>query len=311
MNPAIQGLVFFTRFARSFSRLGYEKRASTWTDPPFDFSGQHWLVTGASGGIGRAITCQAAEFGAQVSAAARSPEKLQQLKADSDFPERITPAQADLSLMSGIDELVEQLAAQATPVDVLVNNVGVLLNQFSTTSEGLEASFATNLLNHYRLTEALIERDLLDANATVINMSSGGMYNAPLSVDSTNPGEAGYDGVMLYARHKRGQVELTRYWNDTYGERGTRFYVMHPGWVDTQGVKTSLPGFRKLFKKILRDHRQGADTALWLAMNRPACEPNKGIWLDRERQPEHVFSHTRSSRHTVQDLVTFLDSFDG
>ncbi len=309
MNPAIQGLYFFTRFARSFSRLGYEKRARKWPKQIFDFSGQHWLVTGASGGIGRAIVHQAAACGAQVTAAARSSGKLEQLTAESEFPERIKAAQADLSLMSGIDELAAWLGSVGTPVDVLVNNVGVLLNDYATTAEGMEASFATNLLNHYRLTETLVADDMLDPNATVINMSSGGMYNAPLAVDSLNPGPERYDGVMAYARHKRAQVELTRYWNEAYGDRGMRFYVMHPGWVDTQGVKTSLPGFRKLFKSVLRSHQQGADTALWLAMNRPACEPNEGIWLDRERQTEHVFSHTRNPAHTAQDLVNYLDSF--
>ena len=311
MNSALQGLVFLARFARSFSRLGYEKRARNWPEQIFDFSGQHWLITGASGGIGRAIVHQAASHGARVTAAARSPAKLEQLATECEFPERIQGAPADLSLMTGIDELVDRLQAAGTPVDVLVNNVGVLLNRHNTTSEGIETSFATNLLNHYRLTEALIAGELLDPNATIINMSSGGMYNAPLSVESLNPGPENWDGVMAYARHKRGQVELTRYWNDTYGDRGMRFYVMHPGWVDTQGVKTSLPGFRKLFRSILRDQQQGADTALWLAMNRPSCEPNEGIWLDRERQNEHVFSHTRDSNHSVQDLVSYLDSFDG
>jgi hypothetical protein len=67
---------------------------------------------------------------------------------------------------------------------------------------------------------------------------------------------------------------------------------MHPGWVDTDGVRSSLPGFRKLFAAVLRGAEEGADTALWLAATRP--DTGEGIWLDRQRDDEHAFAFTRA-----------------
>ena len=97
-------------------------------------------------------------------------------------------------------------------------------------------------------------------------MTSGGGYNVPLNIamlNMTNPKK--YNGTGAYGFHKRAQIVLNQYWRDKYGARGITFYVMHPGWADTDGVKRSLPRFRKILKSILRDAESGADTALWLA----------------------------------------------
>jgi dehydrogenase/reductase SDR family protein 12 len=47
---------------------------------------------------------------------------------------------------------------------------------------------------------------------------------------------------------------------------GVSFYSMHPGWSDTEGVRSSIPGFHAAFKDKLRDTQQGVDTILWLAL---------------------------------------------
>jgi hypothetical protein len=85
---------------------------------------------------------------------------------------------------------------------------------------------------------------------------------------------------------------------------------MHPGWVDTEGVKTSLPGFRRLFRPILRTPEQGADTALWLAATRPPAS-GEGIWLDRELRPEHVNDSTRTDAARRRELVGRLEAWIG
>ncbi len=199
-------------------------------------------------------------------------------------------------------------SADGTTIDVLVNNVGVLLNKHQLSDEGFELSFATNLLNHYRLTTGLIERELLADDAVIINMSSGGMYNVPLKIDRLNELDAKrYDGVLAYAYHKRAQVALNAWWREHYSDRDWCFYVMHPGWVDTEGVKTSLPGFRALFQHVLRDADAGADTALWLAATRPLQQDDDSIWFDREEQSAHIGRSTRRDADDVEALVEFLD----
>ena len=311
MIRTLGSLIFYARFARQFSVLGYRRALAERPALEADFSGQTWLVTGATGGIGRAVALSANRCGARVLAAARSDAKLRALKQEASAPRRLIPLRSDLSLLAAVRRLCRERAVRNRPIDVLVNNVGVLLNEHSITAEGLETSFATNLLGPYVLTESLHTASAFADNALVINVSSGGMYGTPLRLEpmaAQDPRR--FDGMAAYAMHKRALVVLTRCWNDRWrGHPGVQ--VMHPGWVDTAGVQTALPMFRRVLGKWLRSAEQGADTILWLAAERPSLPSDGGIWLDRTLRPEHEFAFTRKTDHDPEALVNFLDQMAG
>ncbi len=302
---------FYGRFTLSFTQVGYRWRRLGWPAFEPDFRGQHWLVTGGSGGLGRHIVLEAARRGATVTAAARSESKLAQLRADAarEGIAGVDTERCDFALQQDTARLLDRLQTAGRRIDVLVNNVGVLLDDHSLTAEGRETSFGSNFLSHYLLTEGLIRRGLLRApGGLVINMTSGGGYNVPLGtsmLNTTDPKK--YNGTVAYAFHKRGQIVLNQYWRDTYGARGLTFYVMHPGWADTEGVKFSMPRFRKILQVILRDSESGADTALWLAGTRPAQPEQELVWFDRAIRPAHAYERTRLTRETPQTLVAFLE----
>jgi len=65
-------MVFYGRFTPSYTQIGYRTRALFWRDPKPDFAGQTWVVTGASGGLGRFMALEAARLGAKVIAVAES-----------------------------------------------------------------------------------------------------------------------------------------------------------------------------------------------------------------------------------------------
>lgn len=297
---------FYGRFLISFSAIGYKARSLTWRPLDADFSGQTWVVTGATGGIGRAIVEEAVRRGAMVLALARSADKLAALRQHCGG--RVVPLVADLSLVADTRRAVRELVVRGQRFDVLVNNVGLLLDDLTLTAEGLETSYATNLLNHFVLTEGLLAQKAFAPGAAVINMSSGGMYNAPLLIPYMGIKDPGrYSGVYAYAVHKRGQAELTKYWHARHAKEGLHFYVMHPGWADTDGVKTAMPNFRRILKSVLRDSRQGADTAIWLAATRPVEPGPEAFWFDRKPRAEHAYPHTRQSRNTPEELAAFLE----
>jgi dehydrogenase/reductase SDR family protein 12 len=303
-------LAFYGRFTASFTQIGYRARRLTWPRFVPDFKGQRWLVTGASGGLGRYIALAAARAGAEVVAVARSPGKLEAMKAEATAAGlRVGTEACDFALQSDTERLLERLQADGRGFDVLVNNVGVLLDDLEVTAEGREASFVTNLLSHYQLTEGLLRRGLLRAHGgCVINMTSGGGYNVPLSVPMLNVTDPQrYHGVAAYGFHKRAQMVLNQYWRDTYGTRGVQFYVMHPGWADTDGVKRSLPRFRKILRPVLRNEASGADTALWLAGTRPPQPEQECVWFDRAVRTAHVYERTRVTRDTPRTLVDYLE----
>jgi dehydrogenase/reductase SDR family protein 12 len=302
---------FYARFTPTYTKTGYYARRLGWgSGPRLDFSGQTWLVTGASAGIGQALAIAAAEAGASVIAAARSQQKLDaafsQLKPE--VRQRIRLAVHDLSLKSGNLALLDQLVSEGARIDVLQNNVGLLLNDLQLTPEGVETSFATNVLMHYLLTEGLVQKGVLKDDATIVNMTSGGMYNAPLGYKKLNVTDAAkYNGKVAYAYAKRAQVALTGYWNQKYGDKGLRCYVTHPGWTKTPGVKTALPVFWKIQNVLLRTPRQGADTALWLCQVKPEITSEEVIWFDRAARETHMYDFTRTPQCTVEELVAYLE----
>jgi dehydrogenase/reductase SDR family protein 12 len=302
---------FYARFTPTYTKTGYWARRLTWgSGPKLDFSGQTWLVTGASAGIGQGLAIAAAEAGAKVIAAARSQQRLEAAFSTlkPEVRQRIRLVAHDLSLKSGNQALVDQLVSEGVRIDVLQNNVGLLLNELQLTSEGIETSFATNVLMHYLLTEGLIQGGVLKADAIIVNMTSGGMYNAPLGYKKLNVTDATkYSGKIAYAYAKRAQVALTGYWNQKYGSKGLRCYVTHPGWTKTPGVKTALPTFWKIQNVLLRTPRQGADTALWLCQTKPPIKAEEVIWFDRAERETHMYDFTRKPQCTVEELVAYLE----
>ncbi len=306
MKKAIGAAIFYARFALPFSRIGFKRRVGD-AGLDADFTGQRWVVSGATGGIGRAIALGAAARGATVLALGRDVRKLEALASEANGAGRIQPVPVDLSLMREVARAASDIAAAGT-VDVLVHNVGVMCHEFVRTKEGLELGFATNLLGHFVLDQGLRRGGALREGSAIISMSSGGMYGAALDLNALQATDAAHhDGFTAYAQHKRAQVELTHYWN-SLGPGQPRAWVMHPGWVDTDGVRSALPGFRKLFKSVLRTAQDGADTALWLAASRP--DTGEGIWLDRHRDTEHAFGFTREGASATQ-LVACLEKASG
>lgn len=301
---------FYGRFTPNYTKIGYYARGLPWgSSRPWDFSGQYWVVTGANAGIGKAIMHTAARAGADVLAVARSAERLRDAVAElpGEAASRVTEVVADMSLQRETERLLQRLIADGRSIDVLMNNVGVLLNEHEMTDEGREKSFVTNLLSHFQLTEGLLAAGMLADGATIVNMSSGGMYNVPLAIKGLNTTDAArYSGKVAYGFHKRAQVALTNYWNRKYGGRGLRVYVTHPGWSKTPGVKFSLPVFWKIQNVLLRSPLQGGDTALWLAAERPEIPEEEAIWFDRKARETHVFEHTREPLCTEKELVDYL-----
>jgi dehydrogenase/reductase SDR family member 12 len=139
-------------------------------------------------------------------------------------------------------------------LDVLVNNAGVLPAERALSADGNELALATNVLGPFLLTNLLIPLLTASAPARVINVSSGGMYTQRLHgmytqrlhvEDLQSTGER-FDGLTVYARTKRAQVILTELWARRLAGTRVVVHAMHPGWVDTPGVASSLPRFHRL-----------------------------------------------------------------
>ncbi|MDX1449343.1 MAG: SDR family NAD(P)-dependent oxidoreductase [Acidimicrobiia bacterium] len=301
-----------------FTNAGYWVRSRFWDPIEASMDGKVVVITGATSGLGYAAAGGLARLGARVVLVARNPEKADEaqarLQADTGN-ENIGVELADLSLMRETRDLAGRLARSYPAIDVLVNNVGILPDERQMTDEGIELTLATNLVSHFLLTNLLVPNLETAADpARVINVSSGGMYTQGIRPDNLQYERGEFDGKVAYARTKRGQVVLTEMWAEKLAGRGIVVHAMHPGWADTPGVETSLPGFYKAMKPLLRTPEQGADTIVWLAAADEPADSSGLFWLDRSPHVTNIRSSTETddaTRRELWDRLVELSGWDG
>lgn len=288
-----------------YSNIGFSARQLSVDEPFPSLMAKHVMVTGATGGIGRAATERFAENGAIVHAVGRNRQKLDELVARTEG--HVVPHVADLSLMEDNAKLAVSFIDLGEPLYGLVNNVGVMSAERRKTREGFELTYATNLLGQFVLTQRLITGLGLKRPARIVFVSSGGMYSQKLTAANIESVDGDYNGTIAYARTKRGQVVLAPQIADNFGG-ATVVTSMHPGWVDTDGVKASLPTFRRFTRPILRDPRQGADTMVWLVGSMHATDLSGDFVHDRLPRQKHRLNRTKVGADVTKKFMTKLES---
>lgn len=273
-----------------FSSIGYGVRSRSWDHDEPDLTGNHYLVSGASSGLGTAACRQLAELGADVHLLVRDLEKGRDTKAkiaEVTGSDRLHVWQCDLSSFESIRAFAERFRAEVPALKALLNNAGVMPAQRQFSEDGLELGFATNVAGPFLLTAELLEPLRRGGPSRVVNVSSGGMYARRLEAGDLQLAGEDYDPAGFYAHAKRCEVILTELWQQHCEGDAVSFHSAHPGWADTPGVRDSLPRFRRIMGPVLRTPAQGADTLTWLCWaDRPLEQPGR-FWHDREPRPTH------------------------
>ena len=294
-----------------FTRFGYQRGRRRWSPMSTSLAGKHIVLTGANSGLGLATARALLEAGAKLTVVIRDPNKLDTMQAELA---RETGRAADsvelcdMSLLSDVDALCDRLLAKGESIDVLINNAGALFNDYAETRESLERSAALLLLAPWRMTERLLP--LLENHssaARVINVVSGGMYTQKLRCAQLVMTEQDYNGSVAYARAKRALTVLTEQWAEGWQARNVVVNSMHPGWADTPGVQSALPGFRRVTQSVLRSSDEGADTIVWLARAKEADQVTGKLFLDREPRTTYLRSSTIEKEEERARLPDWLE----
>jgi NAD(P)-dependent dehydrogenase (short-subunit alcohol dehydrogenase family) len=282
----------------SFTRIGYHtrRRLFEWTPlQSFGLEGKVAIVTGATSGLGRAAAQSIAALGGHVCIVGRDPERTERARSEISAAagSAVEAELADLSSLAETAALAARFAVTHDRLDLLVLNAGALTHAYTVTDEGNELTLATHVLSPFLLIRTL--QPLLEAAvpSRVIVVASGGMYTQPLDVDALDPDPAAYDGTKTYARCKRAQVVLAEEWTRHLLGTGIAVNAMHPGWADTPGLRTALPGFSSIVGPLLRTPEQGADTIVWLAAAPDATDLSGMFFLDRRPRAKHRLRRTR------------------
>jgi len=289
-----------------YTSVGYRIRSRDWSASELrSLSGRVVMVTGATSGLGLAAAEGFARLGATVWLLVRSEARGEQARAavlERSGTKDVHIGLCDLSDLDSVRQFAERFATQAERLDVLVNNAGVLPARRTMSPNGIELTFATNVLGPFLLTNLLLPLLEQSAPARIIDVSSGGMYTQRIGVDDLQSERGEFDGATAYARTKRAQVILTEIWAKRLEGRGIVVHAMHPGWADTPGVKASLPRFYRVTRPLLRTPEQGADTIVWLGAADEPARSTGLFWHDRRPRPTHLLPGTRETQQERQRL---------
>jgi NAD(P)-dependent dehydrogenase (short-subunit alcohol dehydrogenase family) len=176
---------------------------------PVSMTGKTVLITGASGGIGKATALGLAAMGARVAIAGRDRERTASAADDIRAAGgEVEVFLADLSSQAQVRRLAEQAIARLPRIDVLINNVGGYWNTRQVTVDGLERTFALDHLAPFLLTNLLLERITASAPARVITVSSNAQAMGRIRLDDLQ-GASAYSGAEAYNQSKLANVLFT------------------------------------------------------------------------------------------------------
>jgi NAD(P)-dependent dehydrogenase (short-subunit alcohol dehydrogenase family) len=240
-----------------------------------DLTGRRALVTGATSGLGYETALELLKHGAEVIIAARNPEKSAKaaagLAAASGRPE---PATLDLDL-SDLTSVAKAAAELTEPLDLLVNNAGVMALPHRRTADGFEMQFGTNHLGHFALTGLLLPALLERPSARVVTMSSGAHQLGRFNFDDLQR-ERRYQRWMAYGQSKLANLlfafELAR--RAALADLDLTSVAAHPGYAATNlqlaGAQMEGSGLKARFAELgnrlfAQSDTQGALPALYAA----------------------------------------------
>jgi NAD(P)-dependent dehydrogenase (short-subunit alcohol dehydrogenase family) len=238
------------------------------------------LVTGANTGIGFEIAKGLARRGGRVVLACRDQVKGEAARntiASETRNPGIELLVVDLASQSSIRSAAQEFSRTHAALDILINNAGTSASKRRESPDGIELTFATNVLGYHSLTGQLLELLRRAPAARVINTASMMAYG--LDLDDVNFKRRRYDASTAYAQSKQTDRMLT--WALARRLEGTSVTAnaLHPGTVNTALLRALAPEFSGITPA------EGADTAIWLATSPEVAGVSGRFWVKRRETP--------------------------
>ena len=260
-------------------------------------TGKTVLVTGGTGGIGKATAVQLAAMGARVGITGRDRGRAVQAAAeiarDSGNP-AVDVFPADMSSQAEVRRLADAVLSTYPRLDVLVNNVGGFWAHRHVTADGLERTFALNHLAPFLLTNLLLDRLGDSAPARIVTVSSGAHSMGRIDFDDLM-GERSYAGQRAYNQSKLANVLFTYELARRLAGTGVTATVLHPGMTSTGfGSEDTARGWGPLIaamRPFMKRPAKGAETSIYLASSPDVARVTGTYFADRKPKESHASSY--------------------
>lgn len=255
-------------------------------------NGRVALVTGATGGLAKAVAAGLAREGAAVVVIGRDPARAEE--AAQDIRTRVPgaavePLACDLSLQSSVHSAVAGFLSTHGQLDVLVNAAGVFRKERHTTPDGLELTFATNVMSYFLLSNLL--QDALKSTAApagsarIVNIASR-YGNTKLDFGDLQTARGKYSYLRSTPPTMLARVLLTQELAERLRGTGVVANAVHPGLVKNTGLLQDVGGpFRWITNRFGSTAEKAADTPLWLASSAETATVTGKLWNQRKELP--------------------------
>jgi len=237
-----------------------------------NMKGKVCIVTGTSAGIGKATAIGLAKLDATVVAVMRDSEKsraaLTEIRTKSGVNESVVHMAADLSSQKSTREFVKEFNARFDRLDVLLNNAGVSQFKRKLSVDGVEMTFAVNVLAPFLLTNLLAEELRDSAPSRIVNVSSAAANGERIDFDNLQ-GEKKYSSFGIYGQSKLALNLITVESSRRLAGTGVKANFLHPGVIRTElGTRDLHPILRAIgsfVKLFMGSPEKGARTPIYLA----------------------------------------------
>jgi len=245
------------------------------------------LLTGASSGIGRAAVLALARQGARLLLVCRDAQRGEAVRSEvaglaSAPPELFL---ADLGDQVEVRALARNVRERHGRLDVLINNAGTWSSRRRASPQGIEQTWATNVLAYSLLTELLLPL-VAEARGRVLSVASRLAHG--LQLDDVEFRRRRYNGIAAYAQSK----QANRLWTWALARRveplGVTAHALHPGGVAT-GLFRKGGGLSGMLGAVYgwmfgRTPEQGADTLVWLSGAPEGGTTTGRFWVNRQER---------------------------
>jgi len=247
--------------------------------------GRTAVITGANTGLGFETARVLAARGAQVVLACRdlgqAKEAAVRILSGSPAAAEVVPAdlhavRLDLASLASVREAAEEIAAAYGPVDLLINNAGVMMTPFRRTADGFELQLGVNHLGHFALTGLLLGRMLGREGSRVVTVSSNGHKSGRIDFDDLQS-QRRYRRMAAYYQSKLANLmftyELQR--RLAAAQAQTQALAAHPGKARTELIRY-LPAWMRWEDLVIeqplgQSAAMGARATLRAAADPAAC----------------------------------------
>jgi NAD(P)-dependent dehydrogenase (short-subunit alcohol dehydrogenase family) len=248
---------------------------------------KHIVITGPTAGIGRAAALSLAEQGSQLTLLCRNLDK------GADVSEAIVSAgglaphvvHMDMASLDSVRRAATAVLELGLPIDVLLNNAGLINSHRRETSDGFEETLAVNHFAPFLLTGMLLPAILKAApGARIVNVASGAhSFVKNMGFDDIQL-EHSYKTFEAYGRSKLANILFTRTLSQRLAGKGVTVNCLHPGAVATDIGKQHGGLIAKvipiLLKPFFRGPQKGAETSIYLCADEKVADQTGGYWYN-------------------------------